>query len=145
MTKAFSLTVTSLDTGNRIIFENSSFICNYRFTILDTASKLGGTIIDEYTITMPNYNKYSDLLLFISTLERNVFSLTLDGNDFKFYKKTSLIERSWNSITAHAKYLGGIPNLTGGFDFKDPITLNEFIEYIHSIELMEEFNPKTKY
>ena len=140
MPKSFSLTVISLDTGSQISFENSSLICNYRDTISDIASKLGGMTEDKYTITMPSSKEYSDLLFFIASLERGIFSISLSGKELQFFKKTSIMESSWKSIIAHAKELGGELTITGGFDFNEPSKAKEFIKYIQSIEVMEGYN-----
>ncbi len=139
MTKAFSLIVTCLETNENVEFQNSSFICANRQTILDMASQLGCTIKDEASITTANYHSYTDLLFFIASLEKSVFPVTVNGIEITLFPKTPLVESNWKLISKRAKELMGNLSLSGGFEFQSLILASYFIDFIKSILILDSY------
>lgn len=139
MTKTFSLTLTCLENNDCIVFEKSSLICQYRETILEYASKIGANIRDQFNIEVSSYENYSNLLFFITSLEREIFAVSVNGKEIEFFKKVPFMIEGWNSIIHHSYKMGATPTLEGGFDFKDVTNANDFIEYMHSIELLDQY------
>ena len=142
MTKAFSLIVTCLETNENVEFQNSSFICANRQTILNMASQLGFIIKDETSIATTDYQDYTDLLFFITSLEKSVFPVTVNGVELAIFHKVSLIETHWELIAEKAEKLTGNPTLSGGFEFKSLIPAIYFTDFIQSIILLDSYKKK---
>lgn len=142
MTKAFSLIVTCLETNENVEFQNSSFICANRRTILNMASQLGLTIEDETNLKTADPQAYTDLLFFITSLEKRVFPITVNDVEITLFPKTPLIESHWKLIAEKAEKLQGTQSLSGGFEFKSLIPASYFMDFIQSIILLESYQKK---
>ena len=142
MTKAFSLIVSCLETSEYVTFQHSSFICANRYTILKMASQLGLTIEDETNLKATDPQAYTDLLFFITSLEKRVFPITVNDVEITLFPKTPLIESHWELISEKAKQLEGTPTLSGGFDFKSLILASYFMDFIQSIILLDSYQKK---
>lgn len=139
MTNEFSLRIINQTDGNCILFENSILICKYRDSILDQASKLGGTVHDRFNVTVPSSKEYSDLLLFITKLERGFFTVTLNTEELSYFERTPFIENSWSLIVEHAKKLGGTLTPIEDFNFKNSDSAKAFINYLVALNILSQY------
>ena len=127
----FSLKIRSKD-GDCILFERSSFICNYRQGILNRVNHLGGTIISNFEVELPSKEKFDSLLLFIGLMQADAFAVTVNhGKEYvAWISKTPKLKEYWNILKKHdAESFHGI-STPEGFDFEKIFDARDFITFL---------------
>ena len=132
----FSLKISSKD-GDCILFERSSFICNYRQGILNRVNHLGGTIISNFEVELPTKEKFDSLLLFIGLLQADAFAVTVNhGKKYvAWISKTPKLKEHWNTLkndTVKNFYGTSTPE---GFDFEKINDAKDFVIFLTGIFL----------
>ncbi len=133
MNNEFSLKISSKD-GACILFERSSFICNYRQGILDRVNHMGGTIISNFEVELPNKEKFDSLLLFIGLLQADAFAVTI-GHGKKYVawiSKNSLMKEHWDIVKGYAQNFNGV-STPEGFDFEKSSDAKDFMTCLTTI------------
>ncbi len=129
----FSLKISSKD-GDCILFERSSFICNYRQGILSRVDHLGGTIISNFEVELPSKEKFDSLLFFISLLQADAFAITVDNGKtyVAWISKTPTMKDCWHLVKHYAKNFEG-SETSEGFNFKTKSDAKNFMTCLTTV------------